>query len=154
MIQRIQTVWLFISAVVSGFLMNGGIVNFVGKSGQRLYTGFSGIYKSTGPGHEIIKDSVLLAALIILIPVLSVITIFMYKNRRVQKIFSLILVSLSLIMTIVITYYSYFIAKNYEAALSPGIKMFLPLVILIAATLAYKSISRDDRIVKSYDRLR
>ena len=44
--------------------------------------------------------------------------------------------------------------KKYGAELEPGLKMVIPLLIMISVTLAYRGISKDDRLVKSYDRLR
>ncbi len=154
MIQRIQTIWLLISAISSGFLIKGGIVNFIDKTGHKYFTGFSGIYKLNESGQEIVTSSVPLAVLIILIPLLSLISILFFKSRRIQKVLTLILVTLSLCLIILVTYYSYILMKSYDTEFVFGIKMVLPLIILIAVILAYRGISSDDRLVKSYDRLR
>lgn len=154
MIQRIQTIWLLISAISSGLLLKGGIVNFIDKAGQKYYTGFSGIYKLNDSGSDLVNSSVPLAALIILIPVLSIISILLFKSRRIQKVITLILITFSLCLIILVSYYSFILMRNYDAELIPGIKMIIPLIILIAEFLAYKGISRDDLLVKSYDRLR
>jgi len=154
MIQRIQTLWLLISAILSGFLMNGAIVNFVDKSGIRYFTGFSGIYKMTVSGKELIISSVPLASLIILVPLLSVFCTLIFKNRKIQKIITLVLFAFTFCLTILIIYYSIIIMKNYNSELVPGIKMAIPLLIMILVSLAYRGISRDDKLVKSYDRLR
>jgi len=154
MIQRIQTIWLLISAISSGFLIKGGIVNFIDKTGQKYFTGFSGIYKLNESGQEIVTSSTPLAVLIILIPLLSLISILFFKSRRIQKVLTLILVTLSLCLIILVTYYSYMLIKSYDTELVFGIKMVIPLIILIAVILAYRGISSDDRLVKSYDRLR
>lgn len=154
MIQRIQTIWLLISAISSGFLMTGGIVNFIDKAGQQYFTGFSGIYKLNDSGSDLIAISVPLAAIIILIPVLSVISILLFKSRRIQKVLTLIIITFSLCLIILVTYYSYILMKNYSTELVPGVKIVIPLIILIAAILSYRGISKDDRLVKSYDRLR
>ena len=154
MIQRIQTIYMLISAISSGFLIKGGIVNFIDKAGQKYFTGFSGIYKLNESGNELVTRSVPLSVLIIMIPVLSVITTLIFKYRRVQKVLSLVLVTFSACLIILLTYYSIFLITNYDTQLVPGVKMLLPLIILITALLAYLGISKDDRIVKSYDRLR
>jgi hypothetical protein len=154
MIQRIQTIWLIISAILSGFLFKGGIINLIDKAGQKYYTGFSGISKLNEAGSEVITRSVPLSALIILIPLLSVITILMFKSRRIQKILSLIIVTFSVCLIILVIYYSSVIMTNYAAELVPGLKMIIPPIILIAGILAFRGISGDDNLVKSYDRLR
>ncbi len=154
MIQRIQSMWLLLSAAFSGLLIKGSIINFADKSGQKFFVGFSGIYKHVDSGNEIIRNSIPLAAIIVIIMLLSLITIFLYKSRRTQRVLSLILTSLSLCLVILVIFYSYILVKNYDAALIPGVKMVFPVLILVAVILAYIGINRDDRLVKSYDRLR
>jgi len=154
MIQRIQTFWLLISAISSGFLTRGGIIDFINREGQKYFTGFSGISKLNELGHEVIIRSVPLEILIILILLLSVISILSFKSRRIQKIVTLMVIGFSICLIILVSYYSYFLVKNYNAELVPGIKMFFPLIILISVVLAYRGISKDENLVKSYDRLR
>jgi hypothetical protein len=154
MIQRIQTIWLLISAISSGFLMKGGITYFTDKAGESYFTGFSGIYKLSGSGHELITTSIPLAALIIAIPLLSVVSIFLFKSRRIQKVVTMVVIAFSLCLIILVIFYSYLIMKNYSAEFVPGVKMVIPLIIMSAAALAYRGITGDDRLVKSYDRLR
>lgn len=154
MIQRVQTIWLLISAISSGLLMKEGIINFIGIAGQKYYTGFSGIYKLTDSGPELITRSFSLSAVIILIPILSVISILFFKSIRIQKILTLIVIAFSLCLVILVIYYSYFLMKNYDTNLAPGLKMVIPVIILLSTILAYRGISNDDRLIKSYDRLR
>ena len=154
MIQRIQTIGLLISAISSGFLMKGGIINFITREGQRYSTGFSGNYKINETGQEFISGSVPVATLIVLILILSVISIFLFKARRIQKAGSLIVIAFSICLMIMLTYSSFMLMKDFNADLVPGIKMFLPLLILAAAIIANKGISRDENLIKSYDRLR
>jgi hypothetical protein len=154
MIQRIQTIWLLVSAITSGFLMKGGIVYFIGNAGQKYYTGFSGIFKLTDSGQELIKGTIPLSIIIILIPMVSVISILLYKSRRIQKMLALILIAFAICTIGLLTFYSFLLIKNYDTGLVPGIKMFIPVIILIASILAYRGIVKDDRLVKSYDRLR
>ena len=154
MIQRIQTIWLLISAISSLLLIKGGIINLIDKAGQKYYTGFSGTFKLSTSGPELITGSVSLSALIIIIPVVSVITLLLFKWRRIQKVLALVLVSLSSCLIILIAYYSFILMRNYDSELIPGFKMVLPLIILIASILAYKGISGDNNLIKSYDRLR
>lgn len=154
MIQRIQSIWLLLSAILAGFLIRGGIVHFIDRSGQKFYTGFSGIYKQIDNGTEVLRSSIPMASLIILIPVLSIIIIFLYKSRKAQKVLSLILICLSLCLIILVIFYSHILSGSYGAELVPGVKMTFPMLILIFEVLAYSGISRDERLVKSFDRLR
>jgi len=154
MIQRIQTIWLMISAISSGLMLNGGITTFISAGGQKYITGLTGIFKVADSGNVLIKTSASLSAIIILITLISVISILMFKRRRIQKILSLVIFSLSICLLILMVYFSYIILKTYNTQLVPGYKMFLPVIIPIAAIFAYRGISTDDQLLKSYERLR
>jgi hypothetical protein len=154
MIQRIQSIWLLISAISSVFLIKGGIINLIDNAGQKYHTAFSGTFKLSSSGPELITGSVSLSALIIIIPVLSIITLLLFKWRRIQKVLSLVIISLSSCLIILLVYYSFILMRNYDSELIPGFKMVLPLIILIAGIFAYKGISGDAKLIKSYDRLR
>jgi hypothetical protein len=154
MIQRIQTIWLFISAISPLIMVKGGIINLIDRAGQMYNIAFSGTFKLSSSGPELIARSFSLSALIIIIPVISVITIFFYRSRRIQKILSLVIVSFSFCLIILLVYYSILLMRNYGAEIVPGVKMVIPLIILIAGILAYRGISGDDKLIKSYDRLR
>jgi hypothetical protein len=154
MIQRIQTIWLLITAFSSGLLIKGGIIDFINKAGQRYFIGFSGISGFNETGHELITRSVPLEILIILIPLLSIITILYFKSRRIQKILTLGVIAFSICVIILVAIYSYILMNKYNAEFVPGIKIFFPLIILASAVLAYRGISKDESLIKSYDRLR
>jgi hypothetical protein len=154
MMQRIQTIWLFISAISSGFLMKGGIVNFIDKTGIKYFTGFPGICTQNDTGNEILTKSFPLAALIILIPVLSMAIILLFRLRKIQKVLSLILITFSFCLIILVIYYSYLVMKNYDAEIETGFKMAIPVIILTCSIFANRGIINDDKLVKSYDRLR
>lgn len=52
------------------------------------------------------------------------------------------------------SWYMYYICSKYDAEIVPGFKIALPVIILILNILTYRGIRHDDRLVKSYDRLR
>lgn len=155
MIQRIQSVYLFLITLLSSFLFTGSIINFISKSGTVIRLTFTSIVKSTeGQGSEVIEKLLPLSILIILIPIASLITIFVFKNRKVQSRLALVLIILCALLVIALIHGSIIITSKFEATFTPGIKMALPLIILVLSVLAYTGIKKDDRLVKSYDRLR
>jgi glucan phosphoethanolaminetransferase (alkaline phosphatase superfamily) len=155
MIQRVQSVYLFMITLLSSFLFTGSIVNFINKSGSVIKITFTSIVKSTeGQGLGVIEKLLPLSILIILIPMLSLITIFIFKNRKIQLRLAMSLIILCILLVIALIHGSIITISKFEAALTPGIKMTLPLVILILSVLAYRGIKKDDQLVKSYDRLR
>jgi hypothetical protein len=154
MIQRQQTIWFLISTILSGFLFKGGLINFIDDAGQKYSTGLYGIYKLNLAGNELIKSSVSMAALIVAIPVLSFTIILFYKSLRTQKVLALVLITLNLCLIILEVYYSYILIKNYNVTIEPGLKMIIPLLLLTTVILAFRGISRDEALIRSYNRLR
>lgn len=155
MIQRIQSVYLSLVFLLSLLFLKGSFLSFAEKSGSVIKITFSGIIRDSGLlGTEQIGKTWLLAIFIILIPIISLITILLFKKRKIQLWFSLTLILINAGFIGIAFYYSWFMITNYRADLVPEIKIILMPVILIFAILAYRGIKKDDNLVKSYDRLR
>ncbi len=155
MIQRIQSLYLFLIAALSGFLVNGSVLNFVSKTGTEIKVTFIEVIKSTGgQGIEVIEKLLPFGILILSIPVISLITIFLYKNRKIQLRLTLVLIILTATLLVAYFHISLSVIGKFEAQFVPGFKMVLPVLMLIFSILAYRGIRKDDQLVKSYDRLR
>jgi hypothetical protein len=155
MIQRIQSLYLSLTTLLSFLFLRGANLNFMNNSGSEIKVTFTGIFRnSTGQGLELIEKLLPFSVLIILIPVLSFITIFLFKNRKIQLWFASSLIILISGFIIVSFYYSWHIKTEYGAEIVPGFKMVLPVLILIFAILALRGIKKDEQLIKSYDRLR
>jgi hypothetical protein len=155
MIQRIQSLYLLMTTLLSLLFLNGRLLNFADKSGSVIKVTFTGILRDTGGmNFELIEKLLPLSTLLIIIPVISFLTIFIFKNRKVQLWLALTLNILVTGAIILLLYYSLNIIVDYRTAIIPGFKLFLPILMLIFSVLAYRGIRKDDRLVKSYDRLR
>ncbi|MBK7132496.1 MAG: DUF4293 domain-containing protein [Bacteroidales bacterium] len=150
MIQRIQTVYLFLTTLISVLFLSGEFINFSDESGTVIIFTLAGISGISGPVFKTLPVSLL----IIIIPVLSLVTIFLFKNRRLQLILCKVLLALISALVISLVIYSYLVTRRYNAEIIPGIKMTIPVVQFILSYLAYRGIKKDDDLVKSYDRLR
>jgi uncharacterized membrane protein len=155
MIQRIQTVYLSFTTAISLLLLKGSFLSFSEKAGSVIKITFSGIFRDTnGQGVMLIEKLLPLSVLIVLIPVLALITIFSFKNRKIQKRLSLFLIILAAGFVLASIHVSFSIISKFEARIIPGFKMILPIIILIVSIFAYRGIKKDDKLVKSNDRLR
>ena len=155
MIQRIQSLYLLLTTLLSLLFLNGSFLSFINKTGSVIKITFTGIVKSTeGQGFELIGRVLPLAIIVILVVVLSLVTIFLFKNRHIQILLSKVLIGLILGLILVSGYYSYVIISKYDGEIIPGMKMALPLLLLIFSILAFRGIRKDDQLVKSNDRLR
>ena len=142
MIQRIQSFWLFIAA-----LLNTGIIfmNF-----YQLPT-INGIDSSVGVTNY--DPALLLTVLIILLPLA---TIFKYKNRKQQLKMCYISIA-GIISLVALQQVRIFALLKITPPTSAGSYWFgavlLPLA-LLSIILAIVGIRKDDKLIKSVDRLR
>jgi peptidoglycan/LPS O-acetylase OafA/YrhL len=155
MIQRIQSVYLLLTTIFSVLFLSGNIVKFNDSSGNLINITFRGLIKiSGGSNPEQLGKLLPVILLILLIGVVSLLTTFLYKNRRLQMKLTIGLLILAITLVIMIVVYSVHIMKKYDADIVPGIKMILPLLMAVCIYLAYRGIKKDDTLVRSYDRLR
>src|SRR5664280_1279379 len=155
MIQRIQSVYLFIMALLSSLLIPGSFLNFTEKTGSVIRVSFNEVVRyNAGKATELVEKLLPLSVLIVLIPVISLVTIFFFKKRKFQLQLSRFLILLAGILVVVIIHVCLSIVTKFDAEIISGFKMILPVLILIISILAYRGIRKDDQLVKSYDRLR
>lgn len=154
MIQRIQSVYLLLTTLLSVLFLNGNIINFIGSTspvslafnGVRMYSG--------GEEPEIVMTVMPFSILLMLVPLVSVIAIFLYKNRKLQLKLVIALILLIIAVITLAGYYIYSVINSYDSELMFGYKLVLPVLMLIFSILAYRGIKKDEELVRSYDRLR
>jgi len=155
MIQRIQTFYLSLIILLSIFLLNGSILSFHDESGTVIKVTIEGILRDTGDKNFLLIGKFLpLSAVLILIPLVSLAAIFLFRKRKIQMGLAIFVIILSAGLSVLTFLCSYNIISKFKSGITPGLNMALPFLILIFAILAYRGIRKDDRLVKSYDRLR
>ena len=139
MIQRIQTIWLFLSALCAAltykFPFYSG--NIIGKDNVQRY------------GKLVASSNFLLLILTALLVGGAIIIIFLYKNRKQQFWLAIGAVALSIINIVI--YFSEskkFLSGNMS--LTAVLAFAIPIFLLVAANGIWK----DEKLVKSLDRLR
>lgn len=144
MIQRIQSVYLFIAAVVSGVLLF--VFNlWTLKSGEKVMV-----------LDLISNESILLKTIPLAYfgsAILSLIAIFLFKNRQLQFVFGRLNMLMNLYLLGVLIYVSQTVSGEMEVS-EKGIGMFLPTIAVLLLVMANKAIKKDEDLVKSVDRLR
>jgi len=136
MLQRIQTIYLLISAVISGGLI------FV----FHLWTTLNEVE------FYAIEDQLFLA-LFLCSSALALITIFKYKNRQTQFVLGRLNIILNFILLGLFVYRSLNLSGETYVS-EKGIGMLLPIFSIVFLVLANKAIKKDEDLVKSVDRLR
>ena len=136
MLQRIQTIYLLLSAGVSAGLIFLFPI-WKTKDGTVVYA----------------INEILVLALFSLSALFSLISIFMFKNRKSQFMLGRLNIILNFFLLGFFVYQS--LNLSGETVVSEkGIGMFLPIVSIVFLALANKAIKKDEDLVKSVDRLR
>lgn len=135
MLQRIQTIFMFVVIVTSG------VVPFLVK-----------LYANAVATINVLDKPVVLAMYIIS-ALLSVIAILQFKDRKKQFVFNRLNMLLNLIILGVFVYWSLTLSGESQIS-EKGIGMFLPIISIVFLVLANRAIKKDEDLVKSVDRLR
>ncbi len=148
MVQRIQTVFLLIAATALALMLTYPLVKTSVPEASGLYQDGLLYTQENLPSTVIIGLAILLC----------IVAIFLFKKRRLQIQF-VILAVVFILAGNVIGGYSFLqptlqIRSVHQATLTPGLGAFMPIVGLICLFLAYRGIRKDEKIVKSMDRLR
>ena len=136
MLQRIQTVYLIISALIMG----------------ALYYWFPLIMDETGI-VIIVKNELLFLGLIFGSIVLTIISILNFKKRQLQFVLNRLSIILNFVLLGIFVYRSLILAGETLVS-EKGIGVLLPVISIVFLVLANKAIKKDEDLVKSVDRLR
>ncbi len=136
MLQRIQTIYLLISA---GF--SAGLI-FV------FY-----LWRTTAEVAFYAKDDILYLSLFLSSAALSLIAIFKYNYRQTQFVLGRLNIILNFILLGLFVYRSLNLSGETDVS-EKGIGMLLPIFSIVFLVLANKAIKKDEELVKSVDRLR
>lgn len=155
MLQRIQTLYLAIASTLSVFLLKGPVVRLVDSAGETYILNYKGIYSvSNGVLTGLIEKSLPLSVLLIAVPILFFISIFLFKRRKLQirvTVFSTLILLGSFLL---ILFYVFYAGRKLDAELIFNIKLTFPVVGAVFGYLAFRSILKDELLIKSYDRIR
>ncbi|MDQ1296032.1 MAG: hypothetical protein QG611_10 [Bacteroidota bacterium] len=155
MIQRIQSLYLFLTTIVSGLFLKGSFLSFINSSGSESFLRFTGVYQLTGEtGSELIGRMIPLTVISLLIPVISFITIFLFRKRNLQTKLIIILLVLEILLIVTGAFYAFTMLQNHPSSVIPELNFFFPFLEIIFTFLAYIGIRKDEALIKSYDRLR
>jgi len=157
MIQRKQTIYLFFAGLVTFVLLFIPLGHLYTDVAGYQYTAFS--VRDITPDKTFILSTVGNAALLVTTSALSFITIFLYKNRKLQmQLISVnMLVILVAIFTIMYIYPNFVFPKNPNLAgakVEYNYTILISFVSAIGIYLAKKAIAKDEALVRSTERLR
>lgn len=144
MLQRIQTLYLLISSTLSGGLI---FLFSFWKNTEGKVIFLLDLFNET--------DWKLSSLLIVFVlsAILSLISIFKYKNRKQQIGINRLNIVVNFYLLGIIVYYLLMLPGESQIS-EKGIGVFIPIIAIVLLALANKSILKDENLVKSVDRLR
>jgi amino acid transporter len=158
MIQRIQTLYLSLAFIAIALLFAFPLAQFFAENGAYVFS-ITGL-KNMVPGDPDAFSPMIFLPLIIVavgIAILDLFTIFQYKNRSFQvKLTNIgVLAAIALILGIFFLYIPMIEKKiNIVPDYRKAFGIYLPLVALVFMVMANRAIKRDEKLVRSADRLR
>ncbi len=156
MIQRIQSVYLFVASLALGLMFVFPISRFYGDL-HTLELSLLELKNLVPTSADIVNPyfTYPLAISVIIISAVAFISIFFYKKRRRQILFIQIDIFLNILLIFGVFFvYTRLIQNQVSVDEVYDIASYLPLISLVALILAYRGVKKDEMLVRSADRLR
>ena len=147
MIQRIQSIWLFLASMASGLLFMPSVV----------------LYRWATPGLPLNENTVtatkfypllVIAAVMTLLPLIA---IFFFRNRARQRGMAVLSLLACLAFLVVLFMKVSNITSNTIGIINPEygiLGAIAPVVSMVFLVLAIRGIKKDEKVLRSLDRLR
>jgi len=155
MLQRIQSIYLFLAALVIAGLFIFPLVHNVYVNNTPTTIMVTGIFQDVNGQQAHTTFFVALTAVTAIVALIPLVIMFLYKNRKLQ-------ITLCYSAMLVLVGYSYWVSQLVKNTIDNatinfsnyGIGILLISVSILLLILAQKAIQRDEKLVKSADRLR
>ena len=155
MIQRIQSIYLLLAALCSGLLMAAPLYNI--ETANASFQLFLGGLAQTNPKETILTSQPSIMAVGLLLTLFPIIILFLFKKRQIQM---RLAASAMMANTAMLLLLVSIINKSIDNISEPHVKetygfgLILPVISIVCLFLANKAIRKDDKLIRSADRLR
>lgn len=150
MIQRIQTLFLIVSTAILSLLYIFPLTEFSDDNSQIFNFSVFGIFAD----NEEIISTIPLLILLSIVVLLSLISIFAFKNRSLQMRLSVFNILVLIGFIGMFAFYIFNTTDSINANIHYTIFSVMPVISIILIYLAYRAIKRDEELVRSADRIR
>ncbi|MEJ6982105.1 DUF4293 domain-containing protein [Pedobacter sp. P351] len=154
MIQRIQTIWFFLATITFFSLFLFAFIHF-SENGVAKALKVTGVYENRAGEVVSTQDFLALTIGTVLIGILPFVAIFLFKNRKRQ-------IGLAYIAIVSVLGHFFWLYKTTKEVIGDfqlqpenyGIGIFLPSITILLLIFAIKGIRKDEKLIKSTERLR
>jgi hypothetical protein len=155
MIQRAQSVYLFLVVVLMSFFLIFPIVNLVTDESVPLRLYSYGLRKILNGESQQIMSTLPLLILAIVVSIINLYDIFLFNKRTVQMRLCVYNILLMIGLLLLTFYYFRVVLKSYDIAYHHfKIAAVIPILCIVLNIMAFSGIRRDELLVKTYERLR
>ncbi len=147
MIQRIQSIFLLLASACSFALFGLPFATVKEQVADSALFATDTVYN--------LNDSTALLGIYVVAGLLALVAIFLFKNRKQQVVVARIAAVVNLI-GIVLAIVMFIQDSVMESTVTPddGLGLYTPIIGFVLNLLAIRAIQKDDKLVKSMDRLR
>lgn len=155
MIQRIQSVYLLLAIIAASIMFLFPLAEFYGNSNFVFY-----IYELqfSDPDPSLVLSPYFLLPLmgaVVLIILLSFISLFSFKNRKRQMVLTKVAMGITLVLLAGYFFgYIGLLENNVGNPPEYHFASFMPAIVFLFLLLANRGILKDEKLIKSMDRLR
>jgi hypothetical protein len=155
MLQRIQSIYLLFASLVLFGLFLFPLAHGIFVNGKLVNVMVTGAYETVNGNDVQIQPFTALTIITVIAALIPLVIIFLYKNRKQQ-------ITLCYSAILLLIGYSFWMAQTVKKVVveitleyrNMGIGLFLTSLSIILIIFAVKSIQRDEKLVRSADRLR
>jgi hypothetical protein len=155
MLQRIQSIYLLLAGAAIFALFLFPLVHNVYIDGKPLTLMVTGVFQDVNGAQAHTQFFTAISVATGIVGLIPIVIIFLYKNRRQQIIYGWLTV-------LIICGHGFWMAQTLKSVMGSveidahnwGIGLLLSSISIIFIILAVKAIQRDEKLVKSADRLR
>jgi hypothetical protein len=147
MIQRIQTVYLILVAILLGLIFLFPIADIAATNALYRFD-IRGIHKA----EELIMNGWPLMLFLSLVIIVHLVIIFLYKKRIMQV--KLLILAIILLLGLFSSFFWFGYMGFRGATVGFKLTMAIPAVCIILDYLAIKAIAKDEALVRSLNRIR
>lgn len=152
MLQRIQTVYLLVVAILMGSMFFYPYAELLAADNQVFAYYFNGLFIEGNKSAYFL--TIPPAILLSIITLVSIVTIFLYKKRILQIRLSAINLMLMLGYSGLNYYYIKSFSSQLTGVISYNLIVIFPLISAVLTYLAIRAIGKDEALLRSLDRIR
>lgn len=159
MIQRIQTVYLFLASVALSLLFLFPIYTFdkIDEQGKTVSSKIyiSGKQDKVGEQYTLTEKTQFPMVFSLVIGIALLISIFLYESRKEQLMLARVLIILEFVLLIMVFYnVSKEVSNTGITNVKYSVGAFLPSIAILFTALGARGIRKDMQLIKAADRLR